>query len=340
MKINGSLTVIRGFSSARESFLVMIDPILGSQEANNWMDQFIRLQGMLFARLQLDSFDEIMDSFFSHWALSQHPSLFQWCRIAIINIATLYQFNRKDSRLKESLRQGRREKREIEIEEQIKPEYSPEVDPILPPHPDHSPLEPISLPTAYTNIPSSSHEDHEDISLSKIVFDKSCQFTFNLFSEALYFGTDDPGILSFVHVWLAFLSYVLRYQPVTRLLERRIPWDAIIEFLNELWQNKEDNGIPEELKGPVLLEDYFMRGFEWSRKLFSKDWFDGTEEIFLEEQVEDTPEIQTTRNDRIIYLAVQISKVTFSIMVNSNCRSVIVLSLTLVPKVHLPFRKP
>src|SRR5271169_2029225 len=82
-----SLTVVRGFSSARESFLILIDPILGKR-GDTWSDVFVRLHGMLFARLSLDSFDDELDVFFDVFSDSP-PSPVQWARLAVINIAAI-----------------------------------------------------------------------------------------------------------------------------------------------------------------------------------------------------------------------------------------------------------
>src|SRR5579859_4683653 len=127
----GSLMVVHGFSSARESFLILIDPALG-MKPSTWEEAFIRLHGMLFARLQLDSFDDEVDSFLDRWDPSSVTST-QWAVVTVTNIAALYQYNRRDSPLKESLRQGRREKREIEVEESAPAEENTEGDTILPP---------------------------------------------------------------------------------------------------------------------------------------------------------------------------------------------------------------
>ena len=123
----GSLTVVRGFTSARESFLVLIDPMMGKKWAD-WTRSFVKLQGMLFARLQLDEFDDELDESYGAFIGGEELTEVDWSRVAVLNIAALYQYNRRDSLLKEALRQGRREKREAEQEESIPVEDTTEPD--------------------------------------------------------------------------------------------------------------------------------------------------------------------------------------------------------------------
>src|SRR5271170_330111 len=159
----------------------------------DWSSTFVRLHGMLFARLQLDSFDDELEESYNLWDQGTFVTDVEWSRIASINIAALYQYNRKDSLLKEALRQGRREKREVEQEESAPIEESNnEPETILPPstHPtetlqtDMMNLDPA--PEQFTNIPADIRSgDKDDVSLSKIVFEKSCNLTFGLFSEIL-----------------------------------------------------------------------------------------------------------------------------------------------------------
>lgn len=312
-KSNCSLTVVHGFSSARESFLILIDPILGKRE-DSWSAVFVRLHGILFARLQLDSFDDEMDDFFNFWG-EPYPAPLQWARLAITNIAALYQYNRRDSRLKEALRQGRREKREAELDETAPVEEVADGDAILPPSQvDILRMDMANVDQAgkFMNIPVDLRsDDHEDISLSKIVFDKSCNLAFSLLSEALNSGVLESGAVIFVHIWLVFLTYSLRYQPVVRLLERKIPWQELAEFLNEVNEDIQiDSGNSlsmDELSGPILVEDPIMRGFEWSRKSFPKGWFHDLDP--LAEDIVDTKAETEGRKHRILSLGFEISKV-------------------------------
>ena len=304
MGINGSLMVVHGFSSARESFLILIDPALG-RKASTLNEAFIRLHGMLFARLQLDSFDDEVDSFLDCWDPSSVTST-QWAITTVTNISALYQYNRKDSRLKEALRQGRREKREIEHEESAPVEEPTEADSILPP---------------------SQLQNDLQVDMANTVFEKAAFLGFTLLSETLNSGTTQDGPLISIHIWLVFLTYALRYQPVVRLLERKLPWQELAELLNDV-KSIVDAEWDEilainELDGPVLLEDPIIRGFDWSRKLFPKRWFQDIDPI---EPIEETEESTEARKERILTLGIQLTRVTSPLNCSDN-RSVIVLNL-------------
>jgi len=264
---------------------------------------------MLFARLSLDSFDDELDAFFDVFSDSP-PSPVQWARLAVINIAAIYQYNRKDSLLKEGLRQGRREKREADLEETVPAEEVADGDAILPPSQvDNVQMDMANVDRAgkFTNLPIDIRsDDHEDVSLSKIVFEKSCLLAFSLLSEVLNAGLSEI----FVHVWLVFLAYSLRYQPVVKLLERKIPWQELAEFLNEVNDDMQlESGSTlslDELAGPVLLEDPIIRGFEWSRKVFPKGWFQNVDPVV---ELEDPIARSEERKFRILSLGIQICKV-------------------------------
>jgi hypothetical protein len=311
-----SLMVVHGFSSARESFLILIDPALG-MKASTWEEAFIRLHGMLFARLQLDSFDEEVDSFLDQWGPSSATSN-QWALITVTNIAALYQYNRKDSRLKEALRQGRREKRETEHEDSVPAEETTEMDTILPPSQLQNDLQ-VEManteraPDTFANMPVGIRsDDREDVSLSKIVFEKAAYFGFTLLSETLNSGTTQDGPLISIHIWLVFLAYALRYQPVVRLVERKLPWQELAELLNDVKSIVDPEWSQilaiTELEGPVLLEDPIIRGFEWSRKLFPKGWY---QDVNPTEPIEETEDSSEARKQRILSLGIQLTKVRY-----------------------------
>jgi protein SMG6 len=302
--------VAHGFSSARESFLVLIDPFLG-EKVSSWTDRFVQLHGMLFSRLQLDAFDDQVDSFLDTGLLSGTHS--QWAILAVTNIAALYQYNRKDSLLKESLRLGRREKRELEPEESIPSTEDPnDSEMILPPSEisDIIKAEELDPRNTFQNMPNEIRGDDamESNSLSNIVFKKGCQLAFAVLSEAVNMGCSTPAIVH-LHIWLVFLAYALRYQPVVYLVERYVPWKEIADALNEIvddtggltgWNTRE-----KELTGPVLSEDAIIRGYEWSRKFFPKNWF---EEIDPLEEISETDSESCARKTRIIHLGIEITK--------------------------------
>ena len=349
---NGSLTVVHGFTSGRESFLILIDPVIGTKW-KDWNNAFVKLHGMLFARLQLDSFDDELDESYNLWHQGEFLTDVEWARIAATNVAALYQYNRKDSLLKEALRQGRREKREAEHEESATLEEPTDPETILPPSQTTENLQ-IDMtnvdraPEHFANIPADIRSgDKDDVSLSKIVFEKSCQLTFGLFSEILNSDVYPTEPRIYVHVMLVFLAYALRYQPVVRLLERKIPWQELADYLSDVYEfylkevgERVADELPslacdlplEELTGPVLLDDMVMRGFEWSRKLFPKGWFQKIDPVYEDLECMDdgwksglkpfshpdalisySVKEETARKQRILTLGIQISKV-FSTM--------------------------
>jgi hypothetical protein len=292
----------------------LIDPILRSK-ASSWSEAFIRLHGMLFARLQLDSFNDEIDIFFDMWWQPPATNM-QWAMLTVINITALYQYNRKDSPLKEAFRQGRREKREILLDESASKEEYLEDETILPPsqlqggsdvdtaNMDRMPIEKFS--NLSTNVQSDSSVN---ISLSKIVFEKAYQFASVFLSETLNSGSNESGPLIAVHIWLVFLTYALRYQSVVHLLEHKLPWQELADFLNDVMALEDDGSKlihMEQPCGPVLVEDSVMRGFEWSKRSLPKDWFQTMDPL---EEIEESAGSSVSRIKRILSLGVQLTKV-------------------------------
>ena len=327
-----SLTVTHGFSSARESFLILVDGFLGPTKEETWTFLFLRLHGKLFARVDVDSFDDDFDTLWSVFYNEEPFSLVYWSRLAIISIASIYQYNRKDSRLKEALRQGRREKREVGLED-VSPVPQLEEPPIdggteailpLSSGPlDKSETDMANVdraqPEAFANIPAANIPPDTEDNLSRIIFEKSCILAFSLVSEALQ--SQDPLVTGYVHIWLVFLAYALRYPSVVRILERHVPWSELAFFLSGVRDSLgdlENLNLGDELPGPVLPEDQIMRGFEWSRKIFPRGWFEGAEVGEVDDgqgdgdkEEEEGVELEAARNKRILSLGLQICKVCF-----------------------------
>ena len=309
-----------------------MDRFLGPTKEETWTFLFLRLHGRLFARVELDSFDDDLDTLWSVFYNEEPFSHAYWTRLAIISIASIYQYNRKDSRLKEALRQGRREKRETGLDD-VSPTLQAEEPPvdggpeaILPPLSgplDTSETDMANVdraqPESFANIPAASIPADTEDNLSRIIFEKSCILAFSLLSEALQ--SEDPLATGYVHVWLVFLAYALRYPSVVRLLERHIPWDELALFLGGVldWLGDLENlDSVEELPGPVLPEDQIMRGFEWSRKVFPHGWFEGVEVWEVDDgqdegEEEEAVELEASRNKRILSLGLQICKVCFPV---------------------------
>lgn len=319
-----SLTVIHGFPSARESFLILVDKFLGPTKEETWTYLFLRLHGMLFARVELDSFDDDYDLLWTVFYNEKPFSRTRWTHLAIISIASLYQYSRKDSRLKEALRQGRRGKREAGLEELPAATEEPPSDAgdgILPASSgplDGSETDMANVdraPEEFRNIPAANIAPDKEDNLSRIIFEKSCVLAFSLLSEALQ--SQDPLATSYLHTWLVFLTYALRYPPVLPLLERHVPWVEMALFLSGVLDclgGLEELDLVDGLVGPVLVEDRLMRGFEWTRKVFPRGWFDGVDLEDLGEEDTgvdrgETEDEEFARNKRILSLGLQICKV-------------------------------
>jgi len=293
----------------------MLDPILGS-EPTNWTTCFVKLCGIIFTQSRLRLFDDVLSQFWN--GLNDNPpSQLQWGQMAVTSVAALYQFNSKNSVLHNAMR--RRKRATIDKPPSLEELHSGEA--ILPSSQDDQMSDHLrdfeSRQHEHLRNPSDvfNADEANDISVSRIMFGKSCEVAFGLLSEVMR-GLSDVNSI-FVHIWLLFLLSSVGHQPVLKLLERTVPWQELAQILNKLKIESEESlnqsiSLEQlatvEIAGPVLLEDVMISGLEWSERSFSKgslENVDPMEEIFWTKD-------QGVRRRRIVSLGFQLTKVFVS----------------------------
>ncbi|PWW79037.1 hypothetical protein C7212DRAFT_167186 [Tuber magnatum] len=152
-------------------------------------------------------------------------------------------------------------------------------------------------------------EGMEDAPLS-LSFSK--RLAYKILSVALQ-RIGDSNVLPHVHIWLVFLSHVVKSGPAIRLLENEFPWEHLVSMLNSLvGQSDQDRfgcrefPVPEKGRGRPLPEDYTLRGLEWARKYFPNRWFEDAQ-VDEEERSVEVPSMENVRIERILWLATQVA---------------------------------
>ncbi|GAO49865.1 hypothetical protein SAICODRAFT_5582 [Saitoella complicata NRRL Y-17804] len=321
-----SLIVAHPFSSSRESMLALFNPEYVQMQMDNSLDdqpasaKFSDLHRMLFGSVQLDDFELAVDDLVA--LLDEHQT---WqpdgTKMAIANIAALFQYGKRDSVLRRLVKEGRKE-RETEIEISAVAHDLPGSDEVVLPTltaADNENQEHLAPFGNDQGSPSSAFkklaiaEQDENTTVNEIVFQKATQLLVSVLTLALTTGTSD--VYPHVHVMLTFFTHVLSYHTVASALEDKLPWEAIAYFLTDAMQAVEDEGVVgaefPQGAGTPLAEDWVMRGMDWSRKMFPSEWFnDFEDEHDVEERcLDDDDDAEAYRTERIAWLALRLCRV-------------------------------
>ena len=126
----------------------------------------------------------------------------------------------------------------------------------------------------------------------------------------------DPNVLPFAHVVLAFLNSMAHVPHALPYIERNVPWESIVTFLNTLDRSGvvesrfEGSAFPRPLSGigQQLSEDFILRGLVWAKDYFPTGYFQG-QVVDEDGRTQELPDHVTTRAERCLWLGVQLSSV-------------------------------
>ncbi|KAF8467428.1 hypothetical protein BDZ91DRAFT_793776 [Kalaharituber pfeilii] len=337
-----SLTVSIPFASARESILSLFEPVLSNNLPalrSQPVDVcFVKLHAIWFTRINFDDFDGVLDEYVS--LLDKHISrvgekwTVQGCLVAVCSVAALYQYNSRESKLRQAWKEGRavvKEEETDEVSAQV-PEQGTgnEYDNFLPPLPREASSEhatPLLAPT-----PSKGKENIEEYKSSVAAVDRdevsdasswvpleyAIKMGFEIFNLVLQ-RIDDNHILPHVHSWLAFLYHIKDSIPAIRLLENDLPWDSLVVLLNSLIKSEPASlshidssfnfatpSFPRGQNRP-LPEDWTLRGLEWTKNYFPQGWIEEAK-VDDEERLLELPSFVALRKQRILWLAYKLAE--------------------------------
>lgn len=315
-----SLTCVKPFSSARESILTLLDPILGRAPATYSHalpidTNFIKAHALLFEKLTLEDFEKTMREFTAN--LDNHIGRVtakwkeQGVYIAVTNIAGWFDYGVDDNILRQVFLTQQYEKAKD------LPPSNPEDRRTASP----ADQEPIKPSIAENEIPSKITA----LSLQPtFVYAKS--ITNDTFALVLR-RIGDKNVLPHVHVILSFLTTFASSQYVSQLLTD-IPWAELVAFLNTLV--KTENQIHSQAQSQSqtqdinmllasdvfpgdgergdelpLPEDYLVRGLIWAQDYFPTKWFE--REHDEEERYLELPSTVKSRMERVLRLGFQLS---------------------------------
>ncbi|KAI9790956.1 MAG: hypothetical protein M1833_001730 [Piccolia ochrophora] len=290
-----SLTCVQSFMSARESILTLFDPILSGTAQPHAKSfpidtDFIKVHGYLFTGVNMESFGSTIGRFLE--ALDEHIDRVskRWKErgtfIAVTNIAALFGYGSPYGLSRTPFIPSVPSK--TRIEETAKPGMVITQGP-TPPDPgalEASEASQLERSQAVSSIASDiSKEQAKSDSVDPPVLqhiEHASRILFPSFAIALDRHADE-NVMPHVHVTLVFLRNLVRDKQAIQLVEKAVPWEEIIAYLNSLPRPEEMNSWEEGLSFPPpedaeeprrpLPEDYAMRGQIWSQQYFPTDWF-------------------------------------------------------------------
>ncbi|KAF2743025.1 hypothetical protein M011DRAFT_411394 [Sporormia fimetaria CBS 119925] len=306
-----SLACVRPFSSARESIMTLLDPILGRSKASYSHalpidNSFILAHGILFEKLTPEDFEDARLAFLSQ--LDNHIGRVtakwkeQGVYIAVTNIAGMLDYGADDSTLRQVLLLHYRDSQQAKS---LGRPASPSNEEAI-----HTTAEQNSILPSITEaeVPSKLDELSSDFTFSRAYL-----LTMSTFSYALR-RAGDKNVLPHVHVLLSFIHALASIPNVSRLVDHA-PWQEIASFLNTLSKSERAEQL---LPGPLfpsvqsddlpLPEDYLIRGQLWSQWYFPDDWF--SREHDEEDRYLEPASTIKSRADRVLRLGYHITKLT------------------------------
>ncbi|KAK6504404.1 hypothetical protein TWF506_002603 [Arthrobotrys conoides] len=312
-----ALAVAQPFSAARESILTLFDPTALKEqdiEGNQSADAvFVLLHSICFTVVNQDAFaekkDEYLDLLDKKITVSKLKFKVPGVYIAICGIASLFQYNLKDGRMKLATTAKENQKATADAEAVYKNSIQshPEKEHILPPGPVIDGYNPKDA--LLTQPPELDPSVSFDISLTH-----AQELAFDILS--LFFDRgNDAAVQPHIHVWLVFLDYLKHYPEGMALVVKNFPWEKLADYGTALLKkNKNNESILERIQAsgtfPIaqkgirpLPEEYMMRGLESARRYFPYGYF--SKMVDDDERLIELPSMGAVREEKMLWLMVR-----------------------------------
>ncbi|KAF1961918.1 hypothetical protein CC80DRAFT_199924 [Byssothecium circinans] len=300
-----SLNCVWPFSSARDSILTLLDPILGRSttsysHASPVDTSFIQAHGILFGKLSADKFEDARFAFQSQ--LDNHIGRVtakwkeQGVYVAVTNLAGLFDYGSDESILRQVLNFYSRQRSHPASTSSESDEDSPSS--------SQADLDAASALTE-SEIPAKL-----DTLSREFTFSRAYLLTMTTLSLVLR-RVGDKNVLPHVHVLLSFLSSFASITYVSHFIDHA-PWAELVSFLNTLLKSERPEQIMPGNVFPTnqaddlpLPEDYLMRGQIWSQWFFPETWF--AREHDEEDRYLELASTIKARTERVLHLGYHLS---------------------------------
>ncbi|KAF3910885.1 hypothetical protein ABW20_dc0107332 [Dactylellina cionopaga] len=315
-----ALAVAQPFTAARESILTLFDPnalkeqdIEGSQSADT---VFVMLHSICFTFVNQDAFperkEEYLDLLDKKIGATKLKFKIPGVYIAICGVASLFQYNLKEGRMKQSTTAKENQKASNEAEAAYKAAQSQmgEPDNTIPPGPVINGYDPANA--LLTRPPELDPSLNFDISLTH-----AQELAFDILSLA-FDRQNDPAVQPLVHVYLVALNYLKEYPEGMALIVKAFPWEQMVQYANALLKKRktddaamtrilDSNVFPVVQKGfRPLPEEYMMRGLEIARRYFPYGYFSKIQ-VDDDERLIELPSMNLVREEKMLWILVRLA---------------------------------
>lgn len=246
---------------------------------------------MLFTRIQLDDFDSVFDRLMERLEEDVHAGTgnlegkrpipqVEWLVMAIVNMGAVMQYGADDSLVRKALAEESAHRKVQKTAPSSAPQIllvhtNPEGDQKS--ADDGGTSEGGAAATKTLNINGNAAIDPED---TPITFRHACRLTFAMLEFCLKHPVRALGLTNVLNPYITaigtFLATVLRQPTALALLERSVPWMALLDFFNSIPRKIEmrSDAAPKLVNGLPLPEDWCIRGMEWvGRRVYERGFW-------------------------------------------------------------------
>ncbi|KAI1905978.1 hypothetical protein LOZ12_006427 [Ophidiomyces ophidiicola] len=320
-----SLICVQPFPNAKESVLLLFNPLLESKEPTHHspvMSSFVKAHGILFGKRSILAFLEYGLEFISYLKTQIGRTGSKWREqgvyIACANFASLLEYG-ADSVFMKLIQDA--------IDSPIsivnaKDDY-------------HSASSALSLRPLSSLIPPASDGTAKFENSNEIISYATC-FTFQVFTFVLkHIG--DKNVLPHAHVSLAFLWSLSRVPKAMAYIQSEIPWQAVATFLNTLNTQglnesrlrNETFPVPEIGMQRHLPEDFAMRGSIWCQLYYPLGFFDVSSLEDDDERFLEPPSVTVPRSERCLWLGHRLASMDRWITYDENRKEFVAKDISL-----------
>ncbi|MCJ1395728.1 hypothetical protein MMC18_008614 [Xylographa bjoerkii] len=303
-----SLTCIVPFESAKGSIMTLFNPILEGRESayhrsSSMETVFIKAHGLLFTGGSmhefLDCVQQLRGGLLDNY-IGRVTGKFkeQGVFAALSNISALFEYGILTAKgtSRSTLR--------LVFEEMLTRRGAANIDQSV----DNAEATPSAQPALQSG---SATLQEQEASLRMVAC--ASNIAFDTLSIALR-RVGDKNVYPLANVYLVLIYSLLNIEKAMTMLETRIPWADIAQFLTSLAKpqtmtSKVLSGEfprPDEGIGRPLPEDFLMRGQLWTESLFPNMWF-ADAAVDDEERILELPSMAAPRIERVLWLGQRIA---------------------------------
>ncbi|GAA96454.1 uncharacterized protein L969DRAFT_74677 [Mixia osmundae IAM 14324] len=271
-----SLTASEPFWPARESMLTLFSSEAQKQRAQAGAtagELFVHLQGMLFTKVDLDDYDDVLARFREALRVTfitikagqrirKKATLAdaRWSMMGIITVTALLQFGADESALKAAMGKEAQAVTNDNKPSAIMIKSSKAAE-------DSS--------VEHRTVGNQSADEYS----SPVVFTLAAQLAYELLEHVIthLYRPDNshPAVCPYITIHLAFLHHISSKAGALRLLERYVPWKSLVNLFCQIpSQIAVRADPPHRISGTANDEDWCLRGTDWiGRERFARGFW-------------------------------------------------------------------